>query len=205
MPARLLITSADRMPGDDPGVWRRGQISSVYLPSDPLGDGQEVAGGAFYHFVVIDKTPEEMLTFLDPYNRAIDMAVIAGPDPQGFRRINVRNNNCNATGTIGAWTTEAADAIIAEWNALYPTCGLATVAVITGTHPNDTWQCEGTFTVGQALEFEETIINKGLSTLDSRRIWYITEAGMQNIEANGGTQQGTSAQLNGILRDRRAD
>ena len=54
-------------------------------------------------------------------------------------------------------------------------------------------------------EFEQVIIEQGESTMDKRKIWYITEAGMQNIEAAGGSQSGTAAQLGPILRDARLD
>jgi hypothetical protein len=79
------------------------------------------------------------------------------------------------------------------------------VQFLTGTNPGDTWQCEGTFTQGQADEFEEVIIEKGLQQMDKRKIWYITESGMTNIEAAGGSQSGTASQLGPILRDARLD
>lgn len=201
MPARLLIKKADAPVADGPGKWRAGRIVAVVEVAASLGTKEEVAGGNFVHFIVSNRTVAEMQQYLAPYNRAIDMVVIAGPDPNGFRRVNVRNNNCNASGTIGAWTVEGTDAIIAEWNEKYPTCNLTTVAF---PQPN-TWTCEGTFTQGQAQEFNDVIIEKGLEVMDTRRIWYITPAGMSNIIANGGTQTGTSLQLNNILRDARED
>ena len=205
MPALLLIKKLDSPVPAAPGKWLRGEVVAVFETTAPRGSGEEVAAGSFVHFEVTDKTVAEMEQYLATYNRLIDMTVIAGPDPQGFRRINVRNNNTNASGTIGGWTTETTDNIIDEWNARYPTCNLTTVAIITGTNPGDTWQCEGTFTTGQAQEFEEVVIEQGLSVMDKRKIWYITEAGMQNIEAAGGSQSGTAQQLGGILRDARLD
>jgi hypothetical protein len=157
------------------------------------------------HFEVTDKTVAEMQQYLETYNRPIDMTVVSGPDPQGFRRINVRNNNTNVSGTVGGWTTTETDNIINEWNSRYPTTNLVTVDIIDGTNPGDTWQCEGTFTSGQADEFEEVIIEQGLQQMDKRKIWYITESGMQNIEAAGGSQSGTASNLGGILRDARLD
>lgn len=201
MPAKLIIKKADSPVPESPGKWKSGRIVAVVEVTQPLGSGEEVAGGAFVHFIVSNRTVAEMEQYLAPYNRAIDMTTIAGPNPQGFRRINVRNNNCNASGTIGAWTVEGTDAIIAEWNGLHPTCNLSTVGF---PQPN-TWTCEGTFTPGQAVDFEDTIIAVGLAIMDTRRIWYITPSGMSNIIAAGGSQTGTSLQLNAILRDARDD
>jgi hypothetical protein len=113
----------------------------------------------------------------------------------------VRNNNCNASGTIGAWTPEGTDAVIEEWNTKYPTCNLTTVGF---PQPN-TWTCEGTFTTGQAQEFNDTIVAFGLTVMDTRRIWYVIPAAMSNIIAAGGSQTGTFAQLQPNLRDARLD
>ena len=205
MPALLIIKKLDSPVPAAPGKWLRGELVVVFDPAAPRGSGEEPEAGSFVHYTVTDKTVAEMNTYLQTYNRLIDMQVINGPDPQGFRRINVRNNNTNNSGTVGGWTTEGTDKIIAEWNGRYPTTNLTTVSIITGTNPGDTWQCEGTFTTGQAQEFEEVITEKGASLMDKRKIWYITEAGMQNIEAAGGSQSGTASQLGPILRDARLD
>lgn len=206
MPAKLLIKRLDNPVANSGGKWLRGEVVVVAEVSRVWGSGEAPSDtGTFVEFEVTDKTVAEMNQYLDTYNRAIDMTVIAGPDPQGFRRINVRNNNTNVSGTRGGWTTEETDNIITEWNTRYPTTNLTTVAIIDGTKPGDTWQCEGTFTTGQAEEFEQVIVEQGLQIMDKRKIWYITEAGMQNIEAAGGSQSGTASQLGPHLRDARLD
>lgn len=197
MAAKLLIKKLDSAVIESAGRWKAGQIVVALETTDVLGSKEEVAANNFVHFTVTDKTVAEMEQYLSPWNKAVDMNVISGPDPQGFRRINVRNNNTNVSETKGGWTVEGTDDIIAEWNERYPTCNLVTV-----TFPQyDTWTCEGTFTTGQATEFEEVVIAKGLAFMDYRRIWYITSAGMSNIIAAGGSQSGTAAQLSGIIRD----
>ena len=201
MPAKLIIKKLDSPVPQSPGRWLSGEIVANVEVDAPLGSGEEVSGGSFFHYIVTNRTVAEMEQYLQTYNRLISMAVINGPDPQGFRRINVRNDRCNVSGTVGNWTTEQADKIILEWNTRYPTTNLVTVAIITGTNPDDTWQCEGTFTSGQAVEFEEVVIEQGLSFMDKRKVWYITPAGMDSIEQTGGSQTGTSAQLSPILRD----
>ena len=95
------------------------------------------------------------------------------------------------------------DNIITEWNERYPTCNLTTVAIITGTNPGDTWQCEGTFTTNQAQEFNDVVVEEGSQTFDYRRIWYINQTGMDNIRANGGIQSGTASQLGNWVEDYR--
>lgn len=201
MPAKLLIKKADAPVPESPGRWKAGRIISVVEIGANLAHGDTPSGGTFVHFIVTNRTVAEMEQYFAYYNRAIDMAVIQGPDINGFRRINVRNNNCNVSGTIGAWTADEANEIIAAWNAKYPTCNLVTVGF---PNPN-TWTCEGTFTTGQAVEFKSTVVVVGEGVMDSRRIWYITPAGIANIISAGGSQSGTSIQLNTILRDARLD
>lgn len=200
MPATILITSSNRPVPEGAGRWKRGQI--LLVNDVPYTTGGESDLSKFVQFTITDKTPSEVdQKFFGIWNKIIDMNVIAGPDPQGFRRINVRNNNTNVSDSIGGWTVAGTDQIIATWNALYPTTNLVTVEF----PQYDTWTCEGTFTTGQAQEFEDTIIAEGLDEMDYRRIWYVTEAGMLNIEAAGGIQSGTAAQLGGIVQDARLD
>ena len=200
MPAKLLIKTNDNAVPDSPGKWLRGEIVAVVEDTATLGSG-ELNIASFYRFTVTDKSVAEMQSFLDSWNRIIDMNVIQGPDVNGLRRINVRNNLVNVSGDMGEWTVAATDDIIAAWNADHPLANLITIDIHQGTNPDDTWQCEGTFTVGEAADFEATIIEAGLSDLLKRRIWYITEAGMVNIAGAGGSQSGTAAQFNGIIRD----
>jgi hypothetical protein len=199
MPARLVIKKMSVTTGV-PGAFLTGQVVDVVEPGVPLG-GADPTFGKMVTFTVTNRTVAEMNQYLNIYNRAIDMIVTQGPDPSGFRRINVRNNNCNVSGTVGEWTVEAADKIANEWNGRYPSCGLVTV----GFPQPDTWTCEGTFTSGQAVEFEQVVIEFGLSVMDVRRIWYVIPTGVNNIIAAGGTQTGTFAQISPMLRDARLD
>ena len=200
MPATLLITESDRPVPPSGGRWLEGEICVVAESTMQWGSG-ELDTNKFLRFTVTDRTVAEMNQYLQTWNRLIAMNVVAGPDPQGFRRIDVKNNLVNQTGTLGEWDVTNTNAIITEWNTRYPTTNLVTVQIYTADAPNDVWQCEGTFTTGQAAEFEEVVIEKGQSELLKRKIWYITEAGMVNIGNAGGVQSGTSAQLNPILRD----
>ena len=202
MPATILITSQDRAVPESNGRWKRGQI---LLTNDvPYTTGGEADLSKFYQFTITDKDPAQVdAKFFAPYNRDIDMNVIAGPDPQGFRRINCRNNNVNATGTKGEWLVSGTDEIILEWNTLYPTTNLTTVSIFQGTNPDDTWQCEGTFTTGQAAEFTEVLTTKGIDQMDYRRIWYINETGMTQLDNNSGLLSGTASQLSNWVADYR--
>jgi hypothetical protein len=200
MPATILITNNDRPVPQSPGRWMEGEI--LLVNDVPYTTGGEADLSKFVQFTVTDKTPAEVdQKFFGIWNRLIDMNVINGPSPTGFRRINVRNNNTNASDTIGGWTVQQTDAIIAAWNGKYPLTGLVTVAF----PQYDTWTCEGTFTTGQAQEFEDTIIEEGLSEMDKRRVWYVTPFGMSNIMSAGGLQSGTAAQLGNIVQDGRLD
>ena len=200
MPAKLVIKKLDNPLLSEGGNWLAGQITSLHEESTVLGSGQLPADGIFVNYHVTDRTVAEMAQYMSVYNRAIDMNVINGTPP-GLLRINCRNNNTNASGTVGGWTVQGTDAIIAEWNTLYPTANLITIGIITGTNPGDTWTCEGTFTTGQATEFEEVIIEKGLKEMDMRKLWYVPPVVLNNIIGAGGDQTGTAAQLQ--LRDAR--
>jgi hypothetical protein len=200
VPATILITNNDRPVPQSAGRWLSGEI--LLVNDVPYTTGGEANLSKFFQFTITDKTPaQEDNKFFGIWNRLIDMNVIAGPDPQGLRRINVRNNNTNASDTIGGWTVGGTNQIISTWNEEYPTTGLITI----GFPQYDTWTCEGTFTVGQAAEFEAVIIEQGLQAMDKRRVWYVTPAGMANIDAAGGLQSGTAAQLGGITQDGRLD
>ena len=197
MPATLLIKDIDNI-GDGGGVWKSGNIVEV-KPDD--FDFGSAAANYFVFFTITDKTFEEVEFYSDPYNRLIDMNVIAGPDPQGFMRINVRNNLVNASQTLGEWTELNTSEIIAEWNSQYPITNLVTVPPITP----DIWTCEGTFPLGSKLaaEFESTIINAGLADLVLRTRWTVSPAGMDNIRATPNNHQtGTAQQFSQIVGDR---
>ena len=202
MPAKLIIKKLDSNVPEGGGRWKAGQIVANWETSHPVSSGESVAAGAFVHYEVTDKTVAEMDAYMGQYNKAIDMNVINGTPP-GLLRIRVRNNNTNASGTIGGWTTTGTDAVISEWNSLYPTSNLTTISIIDGTNPGDTWVCEGVFSVAQGQEFEALIIENGLDAMDYRKIWYVPNNVMSNIISNGGTQAGTASQLQ--MRDARLD
>jgi hypothetical protein len=200
MPATLLITESDRPVPPSAGRWLEGEICTIQESTHTWGSG-ELDLNKFLRFTVTDKTPAEMNAYLQQWNRLIDMSVISGGPGDDDRTINVRNNRVNQSGDMGEWTVSNTEAIRDEWNLLYPTCNLVIDSIFTDAAPNDVFQCTGFFTVGQAVEFEATIIEKGLADLLKRKIWYITSAGMTNIRNAGGSQSGTAAQLNPILRD----
>jgi hypothetical protein len=183
---------------DDPSRWRAGELITSLLDMPPVGSA-ETDITRFYTFTVTDKTQEEMDEFLGTYHYNISMTVYEGPDPSGFRKIRVRNDDWNGNYSPDCdWTTENTGNIRDEWNERYPTCNL----VITAIPLPDYFECEGTFTVGQAQEFEEVVIERGLAQLVRRRQWLISPAGMANIAAAGGHQEGTAQQLGGILDNR---
>ena len=202
MPATILITSQDRPVPEANGRWKRGQI--LLVNDVPYTTGGEADLSKFYQFTITDKTPAEVdAKFFAPYNRDIQMSVVSGPNPAGRRVINCRNANVNATGTKGQWTVAGTDEINAEWNARYPTAGLFTVSIFQGTNPDDTYQCDGTFTTGQAAEFEALLVESGLDQMDYRRLWFINETGMTQLDNNSGLLSGTAAQLSNWVEDYR--
>jgi hypothetical protein len=203
VPATILITANDRAAPDGPAKWLRGQI--LLVNDVPYTDGGEADLNFFVQFTITDKNPSEVDEHLfGEWNRLIDMNVINGPSPTGFRRINVRNNNTNVSETIGDWTVQQTENIIAIWNAGDPSTGRPPADLATVGFPQyGVWTCEGTFTTGQAAEFEATIIAAGFEFRDKQRIFYINEAGMLNIEGAGGLQSGTAAQLSNAIQDGR--
>ena len=200
MPALLLIKALDSPVPQSGGRWLRGEIVTVFETTATLGSG-ELDTNVFFRFTVTNRTVAEMNQYLQTWNRLISMNVISGGPGDDTRVINVRNDLVNQSGTLGEWNAFNTQLIADEWNLRYPTAGLVIDSIFSNTAPNDTFQCTGFFTVGQAIEFEQTVIEKGLGDLLKRKVWYITEAGMVNIGNAGGVQSGTSAQLNPILRD----
>jgi hypothetical protein len=195
MPATCLIIESDRNVPQSGGRWLEGEIVTVREATHIWGDG-EADTNKFLRYTVTDKTVSEMRAYLQSWNRLIDMSVISGGPGDGLRTINVRNNLVNQSGTLGQWTVANTDAIILEWNTRYPATNLVTNSISTNNAPNDVWQCEGTFTTGQAEEFEEVIISKGLSDMLKRKRWYVPPGVMASIRNAGGSQSGTAAQLN---------
>ena len=202
MPATILIVNGDRPVPESSGRWKDGQI--LLVNDVPYTTGGEADVNSFVQFTITDKTPAEVdAKFFAPYVMDVTMTTANGPDANGFRRLWVRNENTNASGTKGGWTASMTDNIELEWNTRYPTCNLTTIRYFQGTNPGDTWECEGTFTTGQAVEFEQVVTEKGAETLDYRRIWYVNQTGMDNIRANGGIQSGTASQLGNWVEDYR--
>ena len=199
MPCTLIIKVNDNTNVPDaPGRWRAGELVASLPTPPPAGTG-EADTNVFYQFTVTDKTQAEMDIYLAQYAYNTSMTVYQGPDPSGLRSIRVRNDDWNANYSPDCdWTTENTQAIADEWNERYPTAGL----IILGIPSPDYFECQGTFTVGQAVEFEEVVHEIGLQKMVRRRQWLISPAGMANIAANGGTQSGTASQLNGILDNR---
>lgn len=203
MPAKLIIKRLDSPVPDSAGKWLAGQVVANVETTEILGSGEEVSGGGFVHFIVTDRTVAEMQQYLDTYNRDIEYTLInAGPP----RRYEVNNKNANSLG-VGMWTVEATDNIKASWEVDHPLADITTIG-----YPNsginglgNIWDMSGVFSVGEGEEFQGIVISEGLATMDARKIWYITPAGMANIDSAGGSQSGTSAQLNSILRDARLD
>jgi hypothetical protein len=208
----LLIKKIDNAPPSsaEGGKWLRGEVVHILDGAADYISSGETDTNVFLRFEVTDRTKAEMDQYLDVYNRAINMQVINGPDPQGFRRIQVRNNWANISGAIyigrGYWQQDGIDAIILGWNTQYPTCNLTTVSF-----PNqdanglgDEWICEGTFTSGQAALFEETIIEEGLSVTDKRTYQYMSESFVTFIENAGGVSSGTGQNIANNMLDARS-
>ena len=200
MPCIASIKLLDGFGPETPDRHDAGELNRYYETDHEFGNLEVPAAGKFLHFNITDRSVLDMQGFNQKWNRVIDMTVTQGPNPAGNRRIDVRNNLVNASGTRGQWTTEITDNIIAEWNARHPLAGLFTHGFTA-----DIWDCEGVFTVGEAQEFERVVVEFGVLDQVKRNRWVITPAGMANIISAGGTLTGTGLQFAGILHDRLTD
>jgi hypothetical protein len=203
MPALLIIKKLDSPVPAASGRWLRGEVVAVFETTAPRGSGEEVAAGSFVHFEVTDKTVAEMNQYLETYNRDIQFTLI-NPGPP--RRYEANNTYANSAG-VGHWTQETVDNIKQRWEEDHPSANITTID-FPNAGPNglgNIWDFSGEFAAGEGQEFIDIVTEEGYATMDKRKIWYITEAGMQNIEAAGGSQSGTAQQLGGILRDARLD
>jgi len=198
MAASLLIFNIEQA-DLSPGTYLYGEIVEV---QDFGFDWGTRRLDYFAIFDITDKTPAEVSNYMDEYNRLIDMQVIAGPNPEGLRRINVRNNLVSTSGTYGGWDAINTSNIITEWTSLYPESGLKTIEIFTDKNPNDVWQCEGVFGQGQYEQFEAVVIDKGLGSLVKRRRWAVTESGMSQINGQPDAHwSGTAQQFSQIVQD----
>jgi hypothetical protein len=196
VPCTWVFKRFDNPVVSDDTQWRRGEVVHVYPMASLPPNAEENNFSVFLQYYMTDKDSSEVREFMDNWNRDITFEVVNGPDPQGFRRIKSSNQKINQSLTIGGWDQSQADKITTEWNEKYPTANLVTV----GFTPKDLLQ-EGTFTTGQAAEYQEVVHAAGLNVTDRQRIWYLTEAAVQSFESTGGFKTGTAAQLNGSLEN----
>ena len=145
---------------------------------------------------VLADTAEAKL-FAETYNIKVDMETIEGPDPDGLRRIQTDNLRISNSGE-GAFTQEGWDDVVLEWNSRYPEAGLFIVSFAV-----DSVVVEGTFTTGQAVEFQNVVTSYGLSTMVYRKRWYSPPTQTQAIKDNGGWVSGPRADF--TMRDRLLD
>jgi hypothetical protein len=193
VPAVVIIQKNDNQPvGVDPnfgGLFRRKEIVSIKEVGAPIAGAGDLT--KFLQYTVTDREVFEIQGWIEKWNKDLLFDVVNGPDPQGFRRIKISNQKINQSQTTGEWTQEQADRIVFEWQSTYPTTDLVTV----GFTAKDLLQ-EGTFTSGQAAEFQAAVYRAGEEFETRRRVNYVPENVMQNIETAGGIQSGTAAQLN---------
>lgn len=190
MPCKAYIKKTDNSVPDESANWYRGAILDFVDENprlSPLAKTQPGAGLVCV-FHITDRTKEEMKDYTAAWAKAVSMRVTAGPDPDGRRRIEIRNNSVSVTGK-NAWTQENMDNILSTWNAEYPSSNL-----VEGPNgvTDEILDVVGTFESGQYDEFEQVIINAGLGDVYLRTRWRVTEAGMLDMEANGDEQTDTA-------------
>ena len=197
MPCEVLFNESDRPVPPSPGRHLQGEILAIRDVPANWGPG-ELATSLFLRFGVTDKTAAEMEAYMARYRRIYDLQVIAGPNPEGLRRIEVENTIVNNSETLGVWTQEVVDEILTVWNDEHPDSGLISLGFT-----NRVWTCEGTFTQGEAQEFERVITEAGFNAMDKRTRWYIPPVVVQFVRDQGGYAEGTASQLQ--LRDATLD
>jgi hypothetical protein len=149
-----------------------------------------------FHWRVSDKTIAEVDNYMESLHKVLDMTVINGPDANGLRRIRIDNGSVTASGENG-FTQEGVDDFIEEWNDRYPECGLVQFGA---TAPAEV-TVDGTFTTGQAQEFQEVVVQFGLNDMYTRRRWYINSQGMTALSNNAGFMNTTAQELGQVFRD----
>ena len=129
-----------------------------------------------------DRTTDEMRQWMGRLYKDVSSQVISGPDPSGFRRVRTTNNSVTASGGNG-FTQEGVDAIAAQWNGTI-------VQWNAGAYDMD-----ATFTVGQQIEYNQSVIELGFDDTYRLREWYVTPAQMASIGASGGFVSGPFSTL----------
>jgi hypothetical protein len=207
VPATILITNSDRTNNQSGN--KRGQVVGDHAYAAPFTTGGEADIGKFFQFTITDKDVASVdAKLFEVYNRDIDFTLINAN--QTLRRYEANNLNANSLG-FGFWTQEVVDKIKIDWEngtddvPPHPLADITTIG-FPNTGPNglgNIWDMSGIFQPGEGEDFQLVVYEAGLVTMDYRRIWRITEAGMQNIAGAGGLQSGTAAQLGNILIDER--
>ena len=149
-----------------------------------------------FQWRISDKEPQEVEAYMERHSKVIEMTTVAGPDPSGLRRIEAENLYVTASGD-NSWTQEGVDEVIAEWNTRYPDSDLHEYQPFTVT----TFFFEGTFTPGQADEFEDVVTSLGLDSVYAQRRWYINSQGMTALADNDGFMSTTAQELGQVFRD----
>ena len=198
MPAKLIIKKLDSPVAPSPGRWLSGETVANVEVAKPLGNGEEVAGGSFVHYIVTDQTPAQMEYVLQTWNRDLVIVNTTPSQPGGLRSISITNSLVNASGDMGEWTTVITADILTQWNGGNPSLTLTDDGIISPSVWNATVVLP---TEADEIAFDDFITDYGLSSMVKRKVFYITPAGMANIDSAGGSQSGTSSQLSGILRD----
>jgi hypothetical protein len=194
MPSLVLIKANDNNVPQSGGRWLRGEPVAIVDSLATLGSG-ELNIASFYRYTVTDAEPAALQQYLETYNRTQNSVVLAGPTTQfTFTSLNI-----NVSETLGEWTAPITIDLLDQWNTANPT-----ELVVTDQVTNTAWDCSGDLSAPAALEFEEFVLDWGLSDMLKRKIWYVTPAGMTGMEP-GGISSGTQAQLVAILRDARLD
>lgn len=187
MPILLVKVSDNTSQPDGPYRYKAGQIIDAFDDNHVFTPAELPSGGNFYHVSVTDKTLQEVRAYLQAWRHN---PVIEQIGRQGStRRIQVTSDMVSVTGK-NAFIREDVEQLLVD---------------ISGTYVDHT-QSSFTFDVqAQSIEDRDRIIeliNESVQRMQyARRRWYITNAGMTYLAANGGTVSGTAQQVAGYLRD----
>lgn len=191
--AILIVKKGDNNVPDSPGKWRDGEIVACVEDGHVFGSEELPESGNFYHVTIIDKTAEDVRSYVQQWDHAPEVSQVSalGND----RVIQVTSTMVSASGG-NAFTQEQVEVFCDKLNEQYPSANASYNA-----HQNASFRINVTVPLADRNELIARIDYFVRSVQYRRRRWYITQAGRNFMDANNNQASGVAATVANFLRD----
>lgn len=187
----LLIKARDNTAPEGPGKWQKLQLVDV-RDAPPQG-GEDPANGNFYVFEVTDRTPEELVQYVEAWDTKVIFEDLGGPPTQW--RARVTNERVSSSGK-NAFTSQSVEAYKQYFLQSYPDSD----ADISG-QGTFTFQISAQLNGRDKQEYRDITEDFWASVQFERARWRVTAAGEAALIAADGWLVGTFAEIEPFLED----